>query len=139
MLLIDADTLGPWVCARAGGSWISGRGTAIGWVKGDQIVAGVLYEDYNGANVVCHIAGEGNWANRQYLWTIFDYPFNQLNVKRITVPVADSNVKSKRFVEHLGFEKEAVLRDAHPDGDLIIYKMTADKCRWLGIKNGKID
>lgn len=137
MLCIDADFIGPWVCARAGGAWIKGRGTAIGWIKDDQLVAGVLYEEFNGANIVCHIAGVGNWANRQYLWTIFDYPFNQLNVKRITVPVADSNEKSKRFVEHLGFEREAVLRDAHPDGDLIIYKMTADKCRWLGIKNGK--
>lgn len=133
MLLLDPDVIGPWVCARAGGTWVQGRGSAIGWVKDDLLVAGVLYEDFNGANVVCHIAGEGRWANREYLWTIFDYPFNQLKVGRITVPIASINTKAQNFVEHLGFEREAILRGAHPAGDLIIYKMTADKCRWLEV------
>jgi len=137
MLCVDESVIGPWVCDKSGGTWVQGRGKAIGWIKDETLVAGVLYEDFNGVNVVCHIAGVGNWATRQYLWTIFDYPFKQLKVNRITVPVADSNEKSKRFVEHLGFEREAILHDAHPDGDLILYKMTADKCRWLGVRHGQ--
>jgi RimJ/RimL family protein N-acetyltransferase len=132
-LCFDSDWIGNWVCERAGGTWIPNRGRTIGRIKNGELVAGVIYEDYNGANVVCHIAGVRDWATRAYLRTIFDYPFNQLRVKRITVPVASNNARSIRFVEHLGFEREATLRDAHPDGDLFIYKITADKCRWVEV------
>lgn len=134
MIVTDAQRIGPWVCARAGGTWVAGRGTTIGLHRGQEIVAGVLYEDYNRAQVICHIAGVGNWATREFLRVIFDYPFRQLGVKRITVPVASSNSKCRRFVEHLGFTLEASLKDAHPDGDILIYRMMAHECRWLELK-----
>lgn len=135
MIFFDANVIGPWVCARAGGTWTPGRGAAIGLIKGGQIRAGVLYEDYNKAHVICHIAGEGRWACKEFLWVIFDYPFTQLNVRRITVPVASSNTTARNFVEKLGFELEAILQGAHPDGDILVYKMTADQCRWLGLSD----
>lgn len=134
MICLDAHVIGPWVCQRAGGKYIPGRYSAIGWVKNNSLVAGVLYENCNGANVIAHIAGEGNWCNRLFLWVIFDYPFNQLKVSRITAPVSSSNQKCLRFINHLGFTHEATLKDAEPDGDLLIYKMTRDECRWLRIK-----
>jgi RimJ/RimL family protein N-acetyltransferase len=137
VIVFDADRIGPWVCRRAGGAWIPGRGTAIGKEKAGELVAGVLYEDWNGANIVCHIAGEGAWANREFLRVIFDYPFNQLKVRRITVPVASVNHISRRFVEHLGFELETTLADAHPEGDILLYRITPDKCRWLRGQHGK--
>lgn len=138
MLCLDASRVGPWVCERAGGTWIAGRGTAIGLLKDDALCAGVLYEDWNGANVVCHIAAEGAWANRSFLWTIFDYPFGQLGVRRITAPVASVNHVSRKFVEHLGFELEATLSAAHPEGDILLYRITPDKCRWLRGNHGQI-
>lgn len=131
MIVTDPEWIGPWVCRHAGGSWIPGRGTAIGLEKHGLLVAGVLYEDWNRANIICHIAGVGRWANREFLRVIFDYPFRQLAVKRITVPVASVNTRARGFVEHLGFVLEATLQDAHPEGDLLIYKMTPDMCRWL--------
>jgi RimJ/RimL family protein N-acetyltransferase len=134
VIVFDAERIGPWVCARAGGTWVKGRGTAIGRERNGELIAGVLYEDWNGANVVCHIAGVGNWLNRKYLWIIFDYPFRQLKVKRITTTVAQSNVVSQRFTQHLGFTLETRLKDAHPSGDLFIYRMMAAECRWLELK-----
>lgn len=132
MIVTDASWVGPWVCERAGGTWIEGRGTAIGLMNRDGgLKAGVLYEDWNGANIVCHIRGEEGWATKEYLRVIFDYPFRQLKVKRITVPVASVNDKAKAFVQRLGFTLEAVLTDAHPEGDLMIFKMTPAECRWL--------
>lgn len=132
MLCLDSHVVGPWVCQRAGGQWVEGSGAAIGWVSKGRLTAGVLYCEWNGANVVVHMAGEGNFLTRKYLYTIFDYPFNQLKVKRVTLPIASSNKKAIRFVKHLGFELEATLQDAHPSGDLLLFKMTRDECRWLG-------
>lgn len=130
MITTDAEFVGAWVAERVGFKWTPGRSQAIGRIRDGIIVAGVLYEDYNGVNVVCHIACEKTGIDRRFLSIIFDYPFKQLKCKRITAIVAQSNIKSRRLVEHMGFEVEANLRHAHPDGDLIVYRMMADDCRW---------
>ena len=131
-LCLDAELVGPWVASRTGGTWSPGRGTAIGKLD-DQgnLIAGVLYEDWNGANIVCHIAGEGNWASRQFLNVIFDYPFNQLEVRRITVPVGSTNIKSIHLVTRMGFALESTLAQAIPDGNLLLYRMFRSECQYL--------
>ena len=124
--------IGPWVSERTGGTWTPGRGTAIGKVAHDgTIQAGALYEDYNGANIVCHIAGDGNWATREFLRVIFDYPFRQLGVKRITAPIASTNVKSVNLVTRMGFTLECTLAQATPDGDLHLFRMWRDECKYI--------
>jgi len=130
-LCLDASIVGPWVCERAGGTWVPGRGTAIGKLNEGKLQAGVLYEDFNKANVMCHIAGEGNWATRDYLNVIFDYPFNQLSVKRITVPVASDNIKSINLVSRMGFTLECTLAQATPEGDLHLFRMWRDDCQYI--------
>jgi len=127
----DAGLVGPWVAQRANMQYMADRYTAIGRFKDGKLVAGVLYEDCNGANVVCHIAAEGQWANKTYMWLIFDYPFNQLGVKRITTTVNPDNEVSQRFTEDLGFSVECKLKDAHPKGDLWVFRMFRDECKWL--------
>jgi len=131
----DDALVGPWVCERAGLKYAPERFTGIGRIKDGQIVAGVLYEDCNGASVYCHIAGEGNWANKHFLWLIFDYPFNQLGVRRITTTVCPNNVRSQKFTARLGFEVEAKLKDAHPEGDIWVFRMFKENCRWIEAKD----
>jgi RimJ/RimL family protein N-acetyltransferase len=132
-IVYDAERIGPWVCERAGGTWIPGRGSAIGLERDGEIVAGVLYEDYNGANVVMHVASDGTaqWMTPEYLRQCFEYPFKQLGCKRVTGIVPSSNERALRFDERLGFRVEATLKAAHPDGDLIVLSMRRDQCRWL--------
>lgn len=131
-MIFDANVIGPWVASRIQGmQYIPGSSTGIARVKDGKIVAGVLYESCNGVNVFAHIAVDPGGINRKFLSVIFDYPFNQLGVKRITGVVASSNTAARKLDEHLGFELEAILTGAHPEGDLLIYKMTVDKCRWL--------
>lgn len=121
-----------WVAKRTNEFGSFGTEVGIGWMRRGKLVAGVAYADWNGVNVVCHIAAEGkHWATREYLSTIFDYPFRQLKVGRITVCVGEGNIASRRFVEHLGFELEAPLEKAHPTGDLLVYRMREPQCRYL--------
>lgn len=140
-IITGADSLvGPWVCQRAGGDWTPGRGVAIGLAHPEKgLVAGVLYEDWNGANILGHVAAVPGrmWLNREFLWFCFHYPFEQLGVKRITGIVPSSNLEARRFDESLGFELEATLKDAHPTGDLCVYAMTKEKCRWLALRKDK--
>lgn len=136
-LSFDADEIGPWVADGTGGTWAPGRGSAIGRKVSGRLVAGVLYEDWNGANVSCHIRGEGNWATRHFLWLIFDYPFNQLKVRRITCLVDSANTVSNHFVQRLGFSLECSLDGATPRGNLNIYRMWRDECRFLRLRHGE--
>ena len=133
MIVIGKEVV-QWVARRTNEFGAFGTDIGIGWSKAGELVAGVAYAEWNGPNVVCHIASDGKrrWATREYLGVIFDYPFQQLKVKRITVCVGEGNHASRRFVEHLGFTLEAELAGAHSTGHLRIYRMFKDQCRYLG-------
>ncbi len=117
-----------------------GAATGIGLQEWDgdhwKMVAGVVYNEFNGANINMHVASDGSrrWMNRKYLWTCFDYPFNQCKVKRITGLVGEGNKEARAFDDHIGFELETRLEDAHPTGAMLVYVMRKPQCRWLNIK-----
>lgn len=118
-----------WVAQRAL-VYTSESSRAIGLSRNGKIVAGVIYTDFNGRNVWVHQAVEG-MLTRQYLWTIFDYPFNQLKVERVTGVIPEANKRAQRLTQHLGFELETTLQGAHPSGDLLVYVIRKKDCRWL--------
>jgi RimJ/RimL family protein N-acetyltransferase len=59
------------------------------------------------------------------------YPFVQVGVDMLIAIMAESNKKIIRLVEKLGYKIEHRLMNAHPDGDLLIYTLTKDNCRFL--------
>ena len=136
-LFFDESVIGPWVCERTGASWNSGRGTAIGKLRDGKLVAGALYEDWNGSNITCHIAGDAGWADATFLSVIFDYPFNAIGAKMITAPVCSSNEKSIALVTKFGFNLEAKLHGATSKGDLLLFTMRKNECKYLRGKYGK--
>ena len=139
MSLLIGPSVVSWVAKRTNEYGNFGCAQGIGWKRDGQIVAGVAYAEWNGPNVVCHIASDGSrrWLTREYLRTIFDYPFRQLGVKRITVCVGEGNSDSRRFVIHLGFGLETTLRSAHPTGDLLVYAMFKESCKWISAASCK--
>ena len=105
--------------------------SSIGLERDGELVAGVIYEGYNGYNVWMHvaIAGRITLPSPRYA---FHYPFIELGCRRVSGRVEASNTKSRRFSEHLGFKQEAVLRGAASDGgDVILYRMTREECRYV--------
>lgn len=105
---------------------------AIGWSEGGELVAGVLYEGFNGVNLWMHVAAVPGrrWLRREYLRACFAYPFCVCRVARISGYVEERNLEARRFDEHLGFREEARLRGAAADGgDVIIYVMRREDCR----------
>lgn len=104
-----------------------------------EIRAAVIYENFSGNNISMHVASDGaRWLTRRFLHAAFFYPFLELKVDRVTGCVPDSNEASKRFCEHLGFKREGVIRRGADDGgDLILFGMLRDECRFLEVVNGK--
>jgi len=105
--------------------------SAIGLEKDGELIAGVVFSDYNTSNITAAIHGVGNWLNKEFLWYMFYYPFYQAGVGRITVTIESNNAKSHRLATRLGFEFEATLQRAGRFGDLHVYRMFREDCKWL--------
>ena len=131
MIYLNDEVTGPWVCEKAGGLWVPRKSRTIGWLENGELVAGVVYEDWTGTNFNCHIRGSKVRKHSEFVKTIFDYPFNQLKAKRITASIGSNNIAAINLVTRLGFILECVLEQAIPDGDIHIYRMFRDECRYL--------
>jgi len=129
--LVSGDYVGQWVCERTGGIWSPIDAFALGWMRDEKLVAGVIFDHYNHVSVAMHVAGEGKWFDKDFARKCFDYAFNVLKVRKILGFVPEGNRKARRFDEHIGFKEETRVADATRDGDLIIYSMTRHDCRWL--------
>lgn len=142
VILDNADEIfGPWISSRLGTQWYPGRGHTIGLFDDDRGPVGAcLFESCNGASILVHVAGNGNrWPTREFLWFCSYYPFEQLGVSKVIAPVESTNLSSIRWTEHFGFILEATLKEAAPNGDLLLYTMTREQCKWLQLRktNGK--
>lgn len=97
-----------------------------------EIVAGIVYDQCNGASVVCHMAAKR--LSREFLRFNAEYAFNQLGVNKIIAPIASNNDRMVRLAYHMGFKFSAVLEDCDTDGDLLLVTLAKDDCPFLGEK-----
>ena len=134
LIVTGKDRVAPWVAKKLFARFNADE--AIGLERDGEMIAGVVYEDWNGASFVVHIVVQG-LMTPAYLGAIFHYPFVYCGASKLIAPVAESNEESVRFVRKLGFREEARLHDAHPDGSVLLYTMSKDQCRFIGERHGK--
>lgn len=130
----DAE-ISQWVARQIPGYAVGPGSRALGVIKRDQLVAGVVFERYNGVHVEVAIAAVtgSRWADRRTLFALFDYPFNQLGCEAITVLVSSTNLESLNLAMKLGFQPQAYVPFAAPDGStLIVLQMFRSACGWIG-------
>lgn len=132
-LLLGYDReIAEWVRGQLDMSGGFGDCSAIGIVKDDKLVAGVVYYNHRPPGIEMAIASTTpKWCTRKILFHLFDYPFNQLGVRRITALVDSTNQPVRAFDERLGFVHEGTLRQGHPNDDAEIYGMLKSECRWI--------
>jgi hypothetical protein len=128
--IITGAPVGAWVAGVLGRGYFAERSQAIG-LERDGIQAGVIYEDWSGRSIVCHIAIEGRLTSC-FVAAIFDYPFRVCGVEKIIAPILSGNAKALRLVKNMGFVEEARLRFS--DEDLCMMTMNREQCRFLGAK-----
>ncbi|MCA0204293.1 MAG: GNAT family N-acetyltransferase [Proteobacteria bacterium] len=140
-VLYGADHLvSRWVAKRIPGMSISDGAKALGVVRGTGLVAGVMYERFNGVHCEVSIAAEpgSGWASRSALFKLFAFPFIQLGCHAISVTVPGSNLPSLNLATKLGFKGEAIVAfAAHDGGPLLVLKMFRDECRWISDGQGQ--
>jgi hypothetical protein len=113
---------------------VSPECVCIGTLR-DGLPAGgfVIGAYYPGCSVEAHMGGHPHWMNRDVVVMFFDYVFNQLGVKKLIAPVPSTNTRALEIDLRAGFQIEARIKDAVPDGDLLILTMLRAECRFLGL------
>ena len=134
--IIFNHSAGHWTAEKIEGGYFEARSRSIGLKRNGEFVAGVIYENWNRQSITCHIAIFGRLTPR-YLAVIFDYPFVVCDVKKIIVPVDATNLKSVILVENMGFKEEARIKDGMANGDLILYTLAKENCKYLKERYGK--
>ena len=132
----NGPEIGYWVADQLSSAFFADKSVAIGLLKDDKIVAGVIYENWNGVSWVVHMATVGR-LTPGFMFAMCDYPFNTCNAHKVIAPVEIGNIKSANLVKKMGFVPEAVLKDCHPNGDLVLYTLKKSDCRFLEGRYGQ--
>lgn len=121
-----------WVFSRLPHSDDATAYSAIGLESDGEIIVGVVYNSFTGADIDMTVAAKQGvlWRTR-WIVPMFRYPFLQLGCRRVSARCASRNHKSASVLLHLGFKPEGYLRDALPDDDMLLFGMTRNECRWL--------
>lgn len=103
---------------------------------GDARYGGVIFSHYTGESIAIHSAGwHPRWINRDMLFVTFDYPFNQLGVKRIFGQVPEDNLHAQEFNVNLGFKYVARVEGVFKHNiACMVMCMERDECRFLTLK-----
>lgn len=133
MILTENQTeLAFWFAARASLSAPKPM-RYIGCEIGGLISFVTAFENFNGASMYIHIAGDGqSRLTKDFVWACFDYAFNHCNAKMLIGPIASGNAPALRVNKHFGFEVSHVIEGAHPDGALVYTILRKENCRFLG-------
>ncbi len=136
-ILIGADEMVAAMVAARVPNLSLDKYTALGVVRRDKLVGGVVYHNYIGHDVQVSIAFDSpGWALPGTLRALFDYPFNQLGCRRMTAVVGRKNKRSRKICEGLGFKLEGVhLKGLDGHQDAMSYGMLKENCRWIKERN----
>lgn len=118
--------------------WVNGGRdyiNCIGLEKDGELIAVTGYNYFNGKSCHVHFSiKQGAYPTKDYVWFVHYYPFVQLGLDVMIAYMAESNHKILRLAKHLGYEEKARLKAVHEDGDVLIFTMTKENCRFLGYK-----
>jgi len=133
MKMIHCSTMAIPLLSKALGVMPSNAAQAITCIENGDVIAGVIYDCYNGGSIQAHIWMDADHTpSKEWFAAIFDYPFNQLKVKKIIGQVRSNNLEAIALDEHFGFILEAIIEDYYEEGEsLRVYSMRKEQCRVL--------
>jgi RimJ/RimL family protein N-acetyltransferase len=111
---------------------------ALGHIRGRKLVGGVVFHNYapqHGDIEMSLAFDRPPTPSRATLRRLFDFPFRQLGLHRISIRVAADNTPINRLAQGYGFQLEGRRREARLGADELIYGMLQSECRFLGREN----
>jgi RimJ/RimL family protein N-acetyltransferase len=111
------EVIAAWVARQVEQTASWGDFYAMGAEENGTIIAGIVFNGFNGVNATCHIAVN---KSGRYLIDLLrhgaDYAFLHCGLKRLTGLVESDNAKAIKLDLHMGFEREFTMRQAGSKG-----------------------
>jgi RimJ/RimL family protein N-acetyltransferase len=126
-----------WAIAQCAGALFNPTADiSICRVRDEHRLGGVIFSNFTEESIGIHSASwQPHWINRDLLFITFDYPFNQLGVKRIFGTVPEDNRKALSFNDNLGFQVVARIEGVYKGGvACIVMCMERHDCRFLRVR-----
>lgn len=135
-ILVNDVSCGDAIAERAGTDYNPKAHANFCRVRNGKMLGGVIFSSYTRESIAIHMAGwVPNWVNRDMLYMAFDYPFNQLGVKRMFGLVPESNTKALDIDLRLGFRIVQRIEGVYDDNvACMVLCMERSECRFLGIR-----
>jgi RimJ/RimL family protein N-acetyltransferase len=97
-----------------------------------ELIAGVFFTNWNGSNLNMHLrCDDKNAMNYPFLRRIYEWGFVDVGANRITGIVVESNTKSIKAAEKMGFIREATLVNFLPKDSVVFMVMFPENCKYL--------
>lgn len=126
----------PWLSDRIEGmeGLSFGPATAIGVVKGDQIVGGVAYSYWfdhpdGGDCQISMVMEPGTRVTRRMWRHLYGHAFVTMRCRRMSLQILKRNKAARRHVEDAGFRVEGCKREGQGKQDIIMYGLLRSELR----------
>jgi RimJ/RimL family protein N-acetyltransferase len=130
----ETDLLSRWVAELIwpGQKRDFGNCQGLAVVEGDQLIAGMIYHNWEPASGVVEISGASTtkrWLNRETLRVMFHIPFRDWECQAVVMRVSDHDKPLHRILKAYGFEHYRIPRLRGRDEGENVFILTDDAWR----------
>lgn len=128
------DEVRDFITCKLGPRAISDTTSVLAFKDEKGIMGGWMFERFTGigGSVTVHWAGrDGRWLRVGMLEMCAHYIFEQLGCACAIGEVEESDKRTRRIDERLGFEQVGLIPGYFPNDNLVIYRLTRSNCRFL--------
>lgn len=134
VLVHDRNRVVSWVLQACYGS-TADVNFAVGVERSGKLVAGFIIYGWNGAHALLTVRVDEPMSTTREWWRLmFAFPFVQLRAKCLRATILATNEKSLDLARNAGMLEEHRMVDARPEGDVIMFLMRPNQCRFLNWK-----
>lgn len=138
-LVYDNAGVSAWVQKHIPDCYPFERATAIGFAQDGELIAGVVYTNWNPRSGVIEMSAAATsprWIAPASIKAMFGYPFDQLDCQLVVLRVSERNQRMISIAERFGFVGHLIPRLRGPDEAEWIFTLTAEK--WRSTRYGRI-
>jgi hypothetical protein len=104
----------------------------------EQPICLVGYDQWTGSSCTMHVAVDRPaLLTRKFIEAAFAFPFVTVGCDVVIGIVPSVNLKALEFDKRLGFVEHCRIKDAYPDGDMVLLSLRKEDCKWLRSRHGK--
>ena len=132
LIFDQKERVGEWIAKEVEQTASWGDFYAMGAEEDGELIAGFLFNNFNGSNATCHIAVRK--SGKFFIDLLvhgYRYAFEYCKLNRLTGLVEDGNKAALKLDYHIGFQHEFTMPKAGTDGqDLHVLVLWPDNFRY---------